>query len=378
MRANDFGTDPAVCLLANRGARQRFCRELLKWFRTHARSLPWRPSPGLYETWVSEIMLQQTQVATVIPYYTKFLRRFPDVHRLAAAEERTVLRSWEGLGYYRRARQLHAAARRIVADYAGEMPTDFVTWRRLPGIGRYTAGAILSIALAQRHPILEANTIRLYARLLGLGTDPTTRASQEELWELAERLVPTRLPGDFNQALMELGSMVCTPREPRCTECPAAEFCVARAQGWQDRIPIPKRKPVYTTVREAAVVVRSARGELLLRRCAADERWAGMWDFPRFAWESSGPITTAALRQHVHALTGVTLDDSAPLATFKYGVTRFRITLDCFHAGCLRRIRSREDLRWVRPTDLDTFPLSVTGRKISRLLAALPETPGDD
>lgn len=365
-------TAPTAKLLASRDARQRFGRALLKWFRAHARALPWRPSPGLYETWVSEIMLQQTQVATVIPYYTKFLQRFPNVRSLAAANEREVLRSWEGLGYYRRARQLHAAARQIVADHAGEMPTDLSAWRALPGIGRYTAGAILSIALGQRHPILEANTIRLNARLIGLRDDPTSRASQERLWALAEHLVPARRAGEFNQALMELGSLVCTPREPRCTECPVAEFCVTCAQGWQDRIPVPKRKPVYTAVREAAVVVRSPRGELLLRRCGAEERWAGMWDFPRFTWEAAGPITAVALRQHVHALTGVTLNDPEPLATLKYGVTRFRITLDCFHAGCQRRSRARQDLQWVQPADLDTFPLSVTGRKISRLLADLP------
>lgn len=378
MSAHDQGSDLTVELLANRDARQRFSRALLKWFRVHARVLPWRPSPGLYETWISEIMLQQTQVATVIPYYTKFLERFPDVTSLAAANEREVLRSWEGLGYYRRARQLHAAAKRIVADHAGAMPTDVSAWRALPGIGRYTAGAILSIALAQRHPILEANTIRLYARLIGLREDLTSRASQEQLWALAELLVPTRRAGDFNQALMELGSLVCTPREPRCFECPVAKFCVTCTQGWQNQIPVRKRKQIYTAVREAAVVVRSPRGELLLRRCAADERWAGMWDFPRFTWESAGPVTATALRQHVHALTGVTLNNPEPLATLKYGVTRYRITLDCFHAGCVRRSRSRQDLQWVRPTDLETFPLSVTGRKISRLLVHLPETGGDE
>lgn len=376
--ANDHGHDFTAALLASRDARQQFGRALLKWFRLHARTLPWRPSPGLYETWVSEIMLQQTQVATVIPYYTQFLQAFPDVRSLAAADEREVLRRWEGLGYYRRARQMHAAAKQIVADYAGEMPADWATWRALPGIGRYTAGAILSIALAQQHPILEANTTRLYARLIGLRADLTTRASQDQLWALAEQLVPARHPGDFNQGLMELGSLVCMPREPRCPACPVSRFCVTCTQGWQDRIPVPKRKPVYTAVREAAVVVRSARGELLLRRCQAEERWAGMWDFPRFTWVGSGPLTVAALQRHVHALTGVRLNRPEPLATLKYGVTRFRITLDCFHAGCLRRIRANGDLKWVRLSDLDTFPLSVTGRKISRLLAALPESRGDD
>ena len=257
------------------------------------------------------------------------------------------------------------------------MPTDVAVWRTLPGIGRYTAGAILSIALDQRQPILEANTVRLYARLIGLPADPTTRASQERLWALAEWLVPARGAGDFNQALMELGGTLCTPRAPNCAGCPVAPFCVTCAYGWQERIPAPKRKKTYVAVREAAVVVRSVRGELLLRRCGADERWAGMWDFPRFSWEPAGPLTAVRLQQHVHALTGVTLKAPEPLATLKYGVTRFRITLDCFQAVCPRRTRSREDLKWVPPAELDTYPLSVTGRKISRLLIASPQRPGD-
>jgi A/G-specific adenine glycosylase len=194
---------------------------------------------------------------------------------------------------------------------------------------------------------------------------------------LAEWLVPARGAGNFNQALMELGGTLCTPRAPNCAACPVAPFCVTCACGWQERIPAPKRKKTYLAVREAAVVVRSVRGELLLRRCGAHERWAGMWDFPRFSWEPAGPLTAVRLRQHVHTLTGVTLEAPEPLATLKYGVTRFRITLDCFQAVCLRRTRSREDLKWVPPAELDTYPLSVTGRKISRLLIASPQPPGD-
>jgi A/G-specific adenine glycosylase len=368
MARRTAGTENFADTLADDRARQRFCRALLRWFSVHARTLPWRPSPGLYETGISEIMLQQTQVATVIPYYTKFLARFPDVRTLAAAKEQDLLRCWEGLGYYRRARQLQAAARCIVEEHAGHLPTDYATWRNLPGIGRYTAGAILSIALDQRLPILEANTVRLFARLLALHADPTSRASQDRLWALAESLVPERRAGDFNQALMELGSTVCTPRGPGCPTCPVAEHCATQAHGWQDRIPYPKRKTTYTAVREAAVVVQSARGELLLRRCAADERWAGMWDFPRFTIDADGPITDHVLLSHVHTLTGAKADRPEPLATLTYGVTRFRITLECFQATCRRRGRTHDDLKWVTLSELESYPLSVTGRKIGRLL----------
>ena len=274
--------EPAQHVLADDLSRRRFQRLLLQWFAAHARALPWRPSPGLYETWISEIMLQQTQVATVVPYYVRFLQRFPHVAALAAADEDEPLRYWEGLGYYRRARQLHAAARVVVAKHGGQIPTSIDLLRTLPGIGRYTGGAILSIALDQRHPILEANTVRVLSRLAALSADPAGSGGRRQLWALAELLVPRRRCGDFNQALMELGSTICTPRAPHCATCPVAAYCAAQARGLQDQIPRPKKKTTYEPVHEAAVVIQHATRGVLLRRCGNDERWAGMWDFPRF------------------------------------------------------------------------------------------------
>ena len=188
--------------------KRRFADQLLKWFSTAARDLPWRKSRDLYRIWISEIMLQQTQVATVIDFYLRFLKAFPTVQKLAAAEEEQVLRLWEGLGYYRRARQLHAAAKQIVAEHAGEFPQTVEEVRALPGIGRYTAGAILSIGLDLRLPILEANTVRLLSRLAGYRGDPLSAAGQKYLWEMAEQILPPANTGLFNQALMELGSLL--------------------------------------------------------------------------------------------------------------------------------------------------------------------------
>ena len=232
-------------------------------------------------------MLQQTQVATVRPYFERFLAALPTVEALAAADEHEVLRLWEGLGYYRRARQLHQAARLICSRHGGRFPRDIEQLRRLPGIGRYTAGAILSIAFDQPQPILEANTSRLFSRLLAWSGEPASAAGQRLGWAMAEAVLPRRGAGRFNQALMELGSEVCQPRQPRCAVCPVASLCRAFAAGLQSRIPPPRRKAARKAVREAAVVVRR-RGRVLLLQRPEGGRWAGLWDFPRFPFDRPG------------------------------------------------------------------------------------------
>ncbi len=348
--------------------KQRLRRRLLRWFDVHAREMPWRPSPGLYETWISEIMLQQTQVATVIPYYQRFLSRFPTIKQLAHASEQEVLRLWEGLGYYRRARQLHAAAKQITEQFDGQFPTSIAQVRELPGIGRYTAGAILSIALDQRHPILEANTIRVLSRLLAMTGDPRSQTGQATLWAFAETLLPRRRLGDFNQALMELGSTICVPRRPACDHCPVAPLCPTQAAGLQDQIPQRKEKTKIIPVREAAVVVQ-ATGKILLRRCRPGERWEGLWDFPRFPITATrGKKLDAELVSGVADLTGLSVSLQGSLATIQHGVTRYRITLTCHLATCAKPSRSTKELKWVAHREATDYPLSVTGRKIWKML----------
>ena len=260
---------------------QRMRRRLRVWYRANARDLPWRQTRDPYAIWISEIMLQQTQVTTVERYFPRFLHEFPDVQTLASAEEVAVLRQWEGLGYYRRARQLHAAAKKIVADHNGVFPDDFDSVRQLPGIGRYTAGAILSIAFDAAHPILEANTIRLFSRLWAHRGNTHDRTGQTVLWNAASLLLTKRGSGELNQALMELGSMICTPRNPKCAMCPLASLCPTCKMGLQNRIPAVRQKTPVEELCEAAVVVER-KGVVLLRQCGDDERWAGLWDFPRF------------------------------------------------------------------------------------------------
>ncbi len=353
-------------------ARQRrsLQRRLLGWFAKHARDLPWRRSRDVYHVWISEIMLQQTQVKTVEPYFHWFVAAFPSIADLAAASEDAVLRRWEGLGYYRRARHLHAAAKQIVDDHHGQFPRDIKAVRDLPGIGRYTAGAILSIAFDDRHPILEANTVRLIARLIGYRGDPKSSAGQRVLWDAAERLLPRKKAGTFNQALMELGSLVCTPKSPQCMACPVANSCVAAQKGLQDRIPPPKAKPQTEALREASVVVRR-RGRVLVRRCGADERWAGLWDFPRFEiGAENGSRLRREIATNVERLTGVAIRPGPQIATIKHGVTRFRITLECFEADYVDGAAHgrRKQLKWLRPKELGGYPLSTTGRQIANLL----------
>ena len=317
-------------------------------------------------------MLQQTQVATVISYFERFVGTLPTIESLARADEQLVLKLWEGLGYYRRARQLHQAAQQIVTDHGGQFPQQFDAVRALPGIGRYTAGAILSIAFEQRQPILEANTIRLFSRLSAYADDPTKTAGQRYLWHVAEQLLPRSGFGEFNQALMELGSVVCTPRQPSCTNCPLERICRTAAAGLQAEIPATKKKVSYEEIHEAAIVVQR-NGRVLVRKCRDDERWAGLWDFPRFQYlETNATAARGQLIDELANLTGLHAQLGPAWTTIKHGVTRFRITLSCFEAtkitGRLRR--NGQQWRWLKPAELADYPLSVTGRKIGRLWTA--------
>lgn len=313
-------------------------------------------------------MLQQTQVATVAGYFSRFVAAFPDVAALAAAPEHEVLRLWEGLGYYRRARQLHRAAQIIVEEHGGRFPDNVEAVRTLPGIGRYTAGAILSIAFGAREAILEANTVRLLSRLLAYAGDPQKKEGQRLLWTFAEELLPRRGAGTFNQALMELGSLICTPRGPACDKCPVRELCPTEANSLHGIIPRAKSKPRFEDVQEALLVVRR-NGRVLLRRRQPGERWAGLWDFPRFAVESANG-QPAELAEKLATLTGVRAIVVERLATLKHGVTRFRITLDCYVADCQTAPRSLPgNCRWAQPKDLADYALNTTGRKVARLIS---------
>ena len=343
-------------------------RRLAAWFARHARDLPWRHDRDPYRVWISEVMLQQTQVATVIPYFHRFLVRFPHISALAAAPLHDVLHHWQGLGYYRRARDLHRAAQLLVEQHAGVVPRDPGAVRALPGFGRYTTNALLSQAYEIRLPILEANSVRLLCRLFAIDDDPKSTATQKRLWRLAEDVLPAKRVGDFNQALMELGALVCTPAEPKCAECPLAGECLAFRGGLTDRIPRKSVRPTIEQVREVAVVIRKKDDMLLVQR-PAEGRWAEMWEFPR-AEVAEGQTPESAAAELFGAL-GIVAALGEPIRTIRHGVTRFRITLTCLAAE-FRSGRFRPGLYprgvWLKPAQLAEYPVSTPQRKLANAL----------
>ena len=378
-----LATPEAVVLDAARLRRLR--RNLSGWYESNARDLPWRRSRDPYRIWISEIMLQQTTVAAVIPYFERFFERFATVDSLAAAGEEDVLKLWEGLGYYSRARNIHKTARLVVERHGGRFPEDVDTLLSLPGIGRYTAGAIASFAFDRSAPIVEANTLRLYCRLLGYEENPRSAAGQRVLWDFAQRVLPSRSCGQFNQALMELGSEICTPVEPNCSGCPLRSCCRAFADGRQNAIPAATPRPVVTHVVEASVAVQK-NGAYLLRRRGPGERWEGLWDFQRFSLadfevptelkqNATGPGVPAALKQRLERevanASGIQAAIGPLVAEFHHTVTRYRIRLLCFCADYQTgKLSGRQNVAWVRPSRFADYPLSVTGRNFAKLLAA--------
>jgi A/G-specific adenine glycosylase len=376
-----FGDAREAAGLGHRAGRQYAAlqRHVAAWFARHARDFPWRRTRDPYRIWVSEVMLQQTQAATVVPYFEHFLAAFPDLRSLAEAPLDDVLRLWEGLGYYRRATQLHRAARQIVSQHGGVFPRDPQAVRNLPGIGRYTAGAILSLAFDARLPILEANTMRLLARWLGVDGDLRTAAAQRTLWAAAEALLPQRQVGRWNQALMELGATVCTPRRPRCDCCPLASHCAARQSGRQEQIPRRTPRVRAQQVHAAALVIGASGGVLLLKR-ADGGRWGGLWDFPRLELPATETSNPAAQRRWIGrqaaAVWGLPLALGEHFATLHHGVTRFRITLDCYRARLRRAAAARFPHRTAEGdfdrrdlAGLQQLAMTRTARRIAQLLA---------
>ena len=361
-----------------------FRRRITRWYSGAKRHLPWRETRDPYAIWVSEIMLQQTQVATVIDYYDRFLQHFPSVASLAEASEPEVLTLWSGLGYYRRARQLHAAAKLIQRDYHGQFPTEFDQVLALPGVGRYTAGAITSFAYDSRRPILEANTIRLFSRLIALREDPKLADSQTQLWEFAEAILPRRNgSADINQAVMELGSLICTPTNPSCPACPLADMCPTHALGLQAEIPPPKPKKQVSEQSHILLVLHS-RGRFLMRQNQKGEWWEGLWDFPRTnvdrvpAWlarlEQSSEFSAARrakLETIIESQLGLACQLVGWVRTLQHSVTRYRIKLYCFEASIGNEFDATSldgKWKWVAAKQLDALPKTSTANKLVQQL----------
>ena len=356
-------------------------RGLIDWYDRGHRDLPWRRERDPYRVLVSEMMLVQTTVAAVVPYYARFLERFPTVEALAGASESEVLKAWEGLGYYRRARQLHEAARAVVDQLGGVFPGDLEGLRALPGVGRYIAGAVRSFAFDLPAPILEANTQRVLARLLAWPDPVAASGSQKRFWEAAARLVPEEAPGRFNQAFMELGATVCGPKSPACLVCPIASNCRARREGLQDRLPVRVARPTASESSEVCgLVVRD--GRLLMVRRGPGRLWEGFWEFPTVWAAGEDPagrrdgVGEVDLAEGVRRLSGVIVGPpagpDAEAAVVRYGVTRYRVTLKAIwledRGGEPTPGPGLIEAGWVEPSALSRLALAASTRRVARIL----------
>ncbi len=364
--AADHGT--VRCVLIMRGDVRHFQKALLAWYDTHGRDLPWRRDVTPYHTWVSEIMLQQTQTAAVIPYYLRFLQHFPTVQALAEASIDEVLKLWEGLGYYRRAHNLHSAARIILAEHNGQLPRDEKALLALPGIGRYTAGAIRSIAFGESAPVLDGNVKRVLARVDDIAESIDLRETEKKLWNRAAALLPAHRPGDFNQAMMELGATLCVPGTPACDRCPVADCCQARARGVQSQRPVRTPRPRIPHYQVAAGVVwhATAPDRFLIAQRPTGGMLGGLWEFPGGKQEPGESLPQTLARELMEELAiRVTVDEK--FTEVKHAFTHFRITLHAFHARHIGGEPQRlgvDDWRWVTLAEAEAFPMAKTDRAI--------------
>ena len=349
---------------------------LLDWFDQNAADLPWRGAPP-YHVWLSEIMLQQTQIETVIPYYKRFLEMYPTVEALAQAPLDDVLKQWEGLGYYSRARNLHKAAQQVVAEFGGAFPQTVDELRTLPGIGPYTAGAVASIAFDQRAPVLDGNVMRVFSRLLDLSDDVTQHRTKKYLWQVAEDLLPDQRAGDYNQALMELGQKICTPKAPACDRCPVQAQCRAYAKGTQADRPVKRKKAPTPHYDVAAGIIRDADERLLIAQRPLDGLLGGLWEFPGGKQEADETLP-ACLQRELHEELAIEVDVGALFVQVKHAFTHFKITLhayECRYIGAQAPHDAPQalevaDWAWVNEDDLSLYSFGKADREVIAALQA--------
>jgi A/G-specific adenine glycosylase len=343
-----------------------FQDRLLSWFRSHRRDFPWRRSRNPYRIWVAEIMLQQTRIAAVLPHYRRFLERFPDFKSLARARQIEVLKLWSGLGYYSRARNLHRAAKKIMASHKRKFPRDLEAALDLPGIGRYTAAAVLSIAYDVPLAVLDGNVARVLARLGAVRGDLRAPRQWQELEDTAERLLACDAPSDWNQALMELGETICTPKSPRCSACPISRSCRAYALGITAEVPAPRRKRAPVRMRIAAAILRDPRGRtILVQDPGAHDHvlFSRMWQFPAIEVARQ---PQAELERHLRATLGFESESFEALPEARHGVTFRSITLLPFLAR-VAQLPKRERTRVIPLERLGRLPVSSATRKLAQL-----------
>ncbi len=341
--------------------------KLLSWYEVNARRLPWRGQKDAYAIWVSEIMLQQTRVETVIPYYQRWMERFPTLATLAEASQQEVLSAWEGLGYYSRVRNLHRAAQLVMQEHGGKIPNTADELRRLPGVGKYTAAAIASIAFDAPLAALDANIRRVMARVFNVVLLARSPAGERRLWELAQQNLPEERAGDYNQALMDLGSAICTPSSPACLLCPLQELCQAHQLGVEEQRPVVEPKPSVPHYLVTAAVIHKGDQVLIARR-PENGLLGGMWEFPGGKVQE-GEDLPSCLRREIQEELGTQVEVGEALGVYRHAYTHFQVTLHAFHcrliAGEPHPIEA-SDIRWVGLQELGSYPMGKIDRMISR------------
>jgi len=344
-------------------------KPLLEWYAIHARQLPWRDHPDPYAIWISEIMLQQTRVDTVIDYFTNWMRIFPDIGTLANSSEQDVLRQWEGLGYYSRARNIHKAARILESEYDGHLPANPQTLQKLPGIGRYTAAAITSIAFGMDQAALDGNIRRILSRIFDISLPIRTPAAEKLFWELAEENLPGGQAGDYNQALMDLGATICLPGKPKCPICPLQQHCLAFERGVQEQRPvIPEKKPIPHYIVTAAILQRDQR--FLLAQRPANGLLGGLWEFPGGKQEENETLP-AALQREIMEELGCEISVETEFGQYQHAYTHFRVTLHAFLCSLIKgepHPIEASQLAWVPLQQLSEYPMGKIDRQIAERL----------
>jgi A/G-specific adenine glycosylase len=339
-------------------------QSLLAWYHHQGRDLPWRNTQDPYKIWVSEIMLQQTQVKTVIPYYQRWLEIFPTLNDLARADLQQVLKAWEGLGYYSRARNLHRTAQIIVEEYEGVFPTELPKVLKLPGIGRTTAGGILSAAFHRPISILDGNVKRVLARLIALPVPPTKALKQ--LWHISDLLLDLESPHHYNQALMDLGATICTPSDPACLLCPWQSYCQAYSQGTQQKIPMRMSTTPLPHKQIGVAVIRNEAQQILIDRRKAEGLLGGLWEFPGGKIEPEETVEDCIKREIKEELD-IDIEVGEHLISINHAYTHFRITLHvhyCRHLSGEPQTLECDEIRWVTLDEIDQYPFPKANTKI--------------
>ncbi len=346
-------------------------KNLLDWFAVHQRDLPWRRSYLPYQIWISEIMLQQTQVKTVLPYYQRWMERFPDIAAVAEASEEDLLKHWEGMGYYSRVRNIHQAARRLVKENGGAFPSEHAAVLKLPGIGLYTAGAVMSVAFHQDFPVVDGNVERVFARLFDMESPVKEKESQKRIWETARALIPAGKARDFNQALMELGALICLPRNPLCSECPVNSSCESRRKGTVEARPVMGKRKSLQAI-EVALGLLLRQGKVFIQKRPPGGLMPHLWEFPGGKVEE-GETPEAALVREFREELELDICGLDKIARLRHNYTSFKVTLHAYFCTLKDStqqpvIRTAVDARWVTPEALQDFAFPAANRKLIQLL----------